>query len=85
MDFGRAIEELKAGNAVAREGWNGKGMFLYFVPPNQYASHTSIAKTMIGESVNYRGYITMKTAQGDVVPWVASQSDVLEEDWQIVK
>lgn len=82
MDFGEALHKLRAGKAVARTGWNGKGMFLYLVGPGDYPPATDVAKTAFdGGLVPYRPYLAMKTAQGDVVPWVASQSDLLASDW----
>lgn len=96
MDFGRAIAAMKEGDKVARAGWNGKGMFLYYVPANSYPAQTEVAKeywskvegVKTHESgvplVPYGAYIAMKTAQENVVPWLASQTDVLAEDWQIV-
>jgi hypothetical protein len=84
MNFGQAIETLKGGQKVAREGWNGKGMFLYYVPANSYPAQTEAAKDHFGDMVPYGAYIAMKTAQNNVVPWLASQTDVLAEDWQIV-
>lgn len=83
MSFGHALEALKAGNRVARIGWNGKGMFLYLVPANAYPAQTGAAKAYWGEAalVPYGAYIAMKTAQENVVPWLASQTDVLAEDW----
>lgn len=88
MDFGKAIEALKAGELVSRQGWNGKGMFLYYVPAAKYPAQRNGKGTMLGvfpdDMVPYRDYIAMKTAQNDVVPWVASQTDVLAEDWEIV-
>jgi hypothetical protein len=85
FDFGSAVRLLKQGHAVHREGWNGKGMFLYHVGADSYPAKTDIAKREFGDEalVPYRAYIAMKTAQGDVVPWVASQSDVLAVDWQL--
>lgn len=83
-DFGDAVNRLKAGKKVARAGWNGKGMFLYYVPANSYPARTEVAKESFGEMVEYGAYIAMKTAQGNVVPWLASQTDVLAEDWEIV-
>lgn len=69
MSFGHAIEMLKAGYKVARSGWNGKGMFLYYVPAASYPPCTDIAKKAFnGEDVPYGTYIAMKTAQGNVVP-----------------
>ena len=86
MNFGKALEALKAGKKVARRGWNGKGMFLYYVPANRYTALTEPAKEIMGEDgkVAYGAYIAMKTAQGNVVPWLASQTDMLAEDWEIV-
>lgn len=89
FDFGTAVEALKQGARVAREGWNGKGMFLYYVPENKYPASRNEHGTMIGmfkdDMVPYGAYIAMKTAQNNVVPWLASQTDVLAEDWQIVE
>lgn len=87
MDFGEAIKALKAGKRVAREGWNGKGMFLYYVPAASYPAQRNEYGTMLGvfpdDMVPYGAYIAMKTAQDNVVPWLASQTDVLAEDWVI--
>ena len=85
MSFGLAIEAAKMGRAVAREGWNGKEMFLYYVPANEYAVTTEIARSYFGDTVPYGAYIALKTMQGNVVPWLASQADMLADDWQIVE
>jgi len=88
MNFGQAIEALKGGNKVARSGWNGKGMFLYYVPAAFYPAHRNTFNTMVGmfsdDMVPYCAYIAMKTAQNNVVPWLASQTDMLAEDWELV-
>ncbi|WP_307894058.1 DUF2829 domain-containing protein [Bacillus swezeyi] len=85
MEFETALFLLKKGYKVARRGWNGKGMFLYYVPANSYPAQTEAAKEHFGDMVDYGAYIAMKTAQGNVVPWLASQTDVLAEDWEIIK
>ncbi len=87
MPFGSAIELMKSGFKVARKGWNGKGMFLYHVPANRYAATTKAGNEIAGDDgkVEYGAYIAMKTAQGNVVPWLASQTDMLAEDWNIVE
>ena len=86
MNFGEAIAVMKAGIPICRTGWNGKGMFLYYVPENMYPPVTDVAKARFGGNpVPYRAYIAMKTVDNDVVPWVASQTDVLAEDWRIVE
>jgi hypothetical protein len=68
MDFGDAIRELKAGKRVTRPGWNGKGMWLELQVPD---AHSKMSLP----------YIYMKTADDKLVPWLASQTDVLAEDW----
>ena len=87
MNFGQALEQLKQGAKVSREGWNGKGMFLYYVPANKYPASRNEHGTMIGvfedDMIPYGAYIAMKTAQNNVVPWLASQTDVLAEDWYV--
>lgn len=83
MNFGEAIAVMKAGIPICRTGWNGKGMFLYYMPENFYAPTTDVAKGRFGERVPYRAYIAMKTVDNDVVPWVASQTDILANDWMI--
>ena len=72
MDFGDALRSLKVGLQVTRAGWNGKDMHLQYVPA---------VKTPDG---SFLAYIQMKTAQGDLVPWLASQSDILDTDWQVL-
>lgn len=84
-DFGAALKLLKSGHKVAREGWNGKGMYLYLVPANTYKTVTEVAKKEHGEEFEAGAYITMKPASGPmVIGWLASQADMLSEDWRIV-
>lgn len=79
MTFGDALESLKDGKRVARAGWNGKGMFLLHVSGG-YADHPQLQTT-----VEALPYIAMITAQGTFVPWLASQTDVLSDDWAVVE
>jgi len=86
MNFGEAVEALKSGMRVSRDGWNGKGMFLILVPgstisPTADRPLGKAAPELVGKSVIYQPHIDMYTAQGTMVPWLASQSDVLSEDW----
>ena len=89
MTFGGALEALKKGRKVSRKGWNGKGMFLYYVPAAAYPAQRNTLGTMVGvfpdDMVPYCAYIAMKTAQDNVVPWLASQTDMLAQDWEIVQ
>ncbi len=87
MDFGYALDVLRQGCRVARAGWNGKGMFLFLVPGSRItvsAGRPLAAHLEVGTEVDYLPHIDMKTAQGGVVPWLASQTDLLAEDWSVV-
>lgn len=72
LTFGDALSLLKRGTKVARAGWNGKGMWLELQVPDANSKMTL-------------PYIYMKTADDKVVPWLASQSDMLAEDWGVVE
>lgn len=68
---------------MSRIGWNGKGMFLYYVKEGAYPAVAEAIKGFFpNDEVPYGAYIAMKTAQGNVVPWLASQTDLLAEDWE---
>ena len=84
MTFGLAIEALKAGKRVARSGWNGKGMWLFLIQgSNDIAKlHGYGFGEMMGEPT-FRDAIFMKTVDNQLVPWTASQTDCLADDWQI--
>lgn len=88
MDFGSAIKGLKGGFKLTRSGWNGKGMHIYLVSEGRYPPTTDAGREIASGQedglVPYRSYLAMLTVTGEVVPWVASQSDVLAEDWELV-
>lgn len=86
MNFGQAVEALKNGEKVARSGWNGKGMFLYFVKGSNFTVNREPLLGLFpeGTEIEYHAHIDMKTAQGYCIPWLASQADILSEDWEIV-
>jgi hypothetical protein len=71
LDFGQALWMLRSEQRVARAGWNGKGMYLELQVPDEHSKMTL-------------PYIYMSTAQGDLVPWLASQTDMLAMDWTVV-
>ena len=89
MNFGQAIEALKDGYKVSRAGWNGKGMWLILVPgsPNiKPVAGTPYSKAGITELVTINPHIDMFTATGEMQPgWLASQTDMLAEDFGIVE
>ena len=87
LDFGDAVRLLKEGAKVARLGWNGKGMFLFLVPGSSFKVNRPPLLGIYpeGTEINYCPHIDMKTADGKVVPWLASQTDVLAEDWVVAQ
>jgi len=90
LTFGEAIEAAKIGLKISRAGWNGKGMWVVLQKayPNGIAVNKNTAEATgmkEGELARFRPYLMMKTADGTFVPWLASQSDVLDEDWSIVE
>ena len=78
LSFGDALVFLKGGDRVAREGWNGKKMYIYYKPEG------SKENPMDGVVYTRLPYLIMKTAQDELVPWLASQTDMLADDWSIV-
>lgn len=96
MNFGQALEALKLGSKVAREGWNGKGMWIVLMPSLSLPPHSSQAPGAkvndrtakhIGEDtpLESQPYIAMWTADQKWQPgWLASQADILAEDWSII-
>jgi hypothetical protein len=71
MGIGQAVAEMRAGMRVRRSGWNGKGMWLELQVPDAHSKMTL-------------PYVYIRTVQGDLVPWLCSQTDLLAEDWEIV-
>jgi hypothetical protein len=71
MDFGWALQQCKLGLKVARANWNGKGMWIALQRPDEHSKMKL-------------SYLYMSTVTGDLVPWLASQTDMLSEDWSLV-
>lgn len=80
MNFGQAIEALKTGSKVARKGWNGKGIFIELQVPDEYSkmTHPYIFIDTTGLQTDN------PDAPKNRVPWLASQTDMLAEDWNII-
>ena len=87
MTFGLALEALKRGLKVARTGWNGKEQFLYLVKGESLEYTTSADMScLLDKEVPHSDVIAIKTTSGVVqVGWLASQTDMLAEDWKIVE
>ena len=96
LNYGQALEALKEGKRVSRKGWNGKGMFIFqrpadkldkdFIPKVKSLPET--VKTFLvdqGRDIEFLAYLCMWSATGEVVNgWLASQTDMLSNDWCIL-
>lgn len=71
MSFSEALEILKKGKKITRKNWNGKGMYLKIYIPSNCEKIT-------------QPFIYIKTVGCDYIPWVASQSDLLSNDWEVI-
>lgn len=94
LSFGVAIEALKQGYKVCRSGWNGKGMWLSISRPepftipaeNFWSPHNRLFAEQNGGQATVLPSITMKTATNEVLMgWLASQTDMLANDWLILE
>lgn len=87
LTFGDALHMLKLGKRAARAGWNGKGMFVYYVPAASYPVQTGAAKSHFGEGsmVPYNAYFAIKNVNDTVSTWVPSINDCIAEDWLVIE
>ena len=93
-NFGYAIQALKNGHRVSRAGWNGKGMFLFLLPAgdgiptkviHDPALRAVIESEVGGDTCDALGSVRMFTADKKILTgWLASQTDMLAEDWEIL-
>jgi hypothetical protein len=72
MPIGGAVEAMRVGQKVSRRGWNGPGQYLEMQVPDEHSKMTL-------------PYIYINTVQGDLVPWLCSQTDLLAFDWFVVE
>lgn len=87
FSFSEALKWLKEGRKLFRSGWNGKGMFIFLNPGSNIVvseGRPLAAHLPIGTAIECLPYLMMKTADGKLVPWLASQTDILAEDWSVV-
>jgi len=91
MSFGHALVALETGERVCRSGWNGKGMWLVLVRADSDKGDAVVDYTLkfwmtAGlDATKFLPWIGMKTADGGFVPWLASQTDMLAKDWEVVQ
>ena len=85
MNFGLAIEAAKMGKKIARAGWNGKDMYVFLAYEADFVTDADISEFDQLE-VEVADMLVMKTAQNTFQPgWLASQADMLADDWYIVE
>lgn len=87
MDFSSALLAVKTGGKVSREGWNGKGMFIFLVKGSTFQVNRPPLLGIYpeGTMIDYCPHVDMKTADGKIVPWLCSQTDLLADDWGVVE
>ena len=87
MTFSEALELIKNGHRLKRAGWNSQDQFVFLVPGSRFTVNRPPLLGIYpeGTEVEYHAHIDMKNAQGVVVPWLASQGDLLADDWVLVE
>jgi hypothetical protein len=70
MTFSKALESIKKGHCVSRTSWNGKGQYVFLIP-----------ELFSSDRIRIEPFIAIQTVQNTTVPWLASQTDLLAEDW----
>lgn len=86
MDFSQALKQVKGGYRISRSGWNGKGMYIVYqkgYPDGIAINKNTSDATGIAEGTvcRFLPYLMMWTADNSFVPWLASQTDILADDW----
>ena len=85
LSFGLAIEAAKMGKRIARKGWNGKGMYVFLADEMDFHTYADLSE-FEESGVKVLDCLCMRTADGSICPgWLASQSDILADDWHIVE
>lgn len=85
MSFGLAIEAAKKGKRIARAGWNGKDMYVFLSDGVEFSTMADMSE-FANEDVYVSDLLVLRTAQKTLQPgWLATQSDILADDWYIVE
>jgi len=86
MLFGHALEMLRIGHRLTRKGWNGKGMFVFYVNGSNFKVNREPLRSILGDGtdVTYRPHIDIHLPDGSVSVWQPSMGDVLADDWALV-
>lgn len=81
LSFGEAMNAASSGEKICRIGWNGKGMFLFMISGGAWNFECDVDGV---DSIDTLPFICMKTADNKLVPWLASQTDVIACDWIVI-
>jgi len=86
FSFDTALNYIKVGLRVARKGWDGKNMFIFLVPGSVFkvSRPPLLGIYPEGKEIHYLPHVDMRTADGTIVPWLCSQTDMLASDWDVV-
>lgn len=85
LNFGLALEAAKLGHRIARLGWNGKGMYVFLAHGIDFNTNADLSE-LEDQDVEVLDCLVMRTATGSFCPgWLASQTDMLADDWRIVE
>lgn len=87
MNFSRALELIKEGKKLSRPSWNGKGLFVYFVPGSNFTVNRAPLLGIYpdGTEITYNPHIDIKCADGHCSVWTPSMNDTLADDWEVVE
>jgi hypothetical protein len=84
VSFSVALEEVKKGKFIQRKGWNGKGMYVFYIGDKMSDGNGWTFTNGKNDNISLYPFLAMKTADDKVVPWLASQTDILAEDWNVL-
>ena len=87
MDFSHAFTLARQGKRIAREGWNGVGMFVFMVPGSQFKVNRPplLGIYLEGTEINYNPHLDMKHADGTIGTWTPAQKDLFADDWYVIR
>lgn len=85
MNFSEALDHIKTGFVMKREGWNGKDQFVFLVKGSQFKVNREPLASIFpeGTDITYRPHIDMKYQDGSVGVWMASMGDIMADDWEV--
>lgn len=83
-NFSEALEHVKKGEKIQRQGWNGKGMYVFRIGAKMSEGDGWTFTNGKNDNAELLPFLAMKTADGKVVPWLISQTDALAEDWVLL-